>query len=155
MQRKLNTKYAEVYNSKRFKFMVGGKSSLPMSISKLNRANGGITALTLATTTILIRTIYRVLYGSYAYGPVTRKYPSSLPRDNTFMVLEGAMMAIACLALTVGHPGLGLASVWKEGNVRAVKGKSDAVVVGEEGVSKEEGSSFESEREQVVMSGAK
>lgn len=72
------------------------------------------------------------------------------------MVMEGAMMAIACLALTFGHPGLGLASVWQEGNVRVKKVKVESdTVVESDGLAKQE-SSFESVREQVVvMSGAK
>jgi hypothetical protein len=39
------------------------------------------------------------------------------------MVLEGAMMIIACGALTVGHPGRALGSIWQENAVQLRKRK--------------------------------
>ena len=69
------------------------------------------------------------------------------------MVLESTMMAVVCLAVTLGHPGLALSGeVWREGSFFG-KGK-EAVVLGDEEVvqegTKEEQSSFESERVEVV-----
>lgn len=36
----------------------------------------------------------------------------------TFMVLEGAMVVIACISLTVFHPGVSFGGKWDQGNFK-------------------------------------
>nr|OQO16951.1 hypothetical protein B0A51_15321 [Rachicladosporium sp. CCFEE 5018] len=67
-----------------------------------------LVALLLATTAILIRSIFRAaeLWGGFK---------GSLWNDEiAFMVLDGAMIAIAAICLTVFHPGPAFRGLWKE-----------------------------------------
>ena len=60
-----------------------------------------------ATITILIRCCFRVaeLYAGYA---------GKLANDEVlYMILEGAMMILAMVALTIGHPGPVFGSIWQ------------------------------------------
>jgi len=63
-------------------------------------------ALILATILILIRSIYRVveLQGGFA-GTIASNEPA-------FMVLEGPMIFVAVLALTILHPGFSFGGNW-------------------------------------------
>ena len=40
-----------------------------------------------------------------------------------FMVLDGAMMTITVIVLTIGHPGPALGTMWKDGAFRFRKSK--------------------------------
>jgi hypothetical protein len=56
--------------------------------------------LATATLTIFIRSVFRV-------AELSAGFESELARnETTFMILEGVMILVACLALTIGHPGV-------------------------------------------------
>jgi hypothetical protein len=68
-------------------------------------------ALALATICIFIRSVFRVVELSAGFS-------GKLANDEvTYMVLEGAMIIIASVALTVMHPGFGFGKqAWEEGD---------------------------------------
>ncbi|RVX66720.1 hypothetical protein B0A52_09533 [Exophiala mesophila] len=57
-------------------------------------------AILLAYTTILIRCIYRLPEMSGGWGNELMR------KENEFLILDGMMVAIACVAMTVFHPGI-------------------------------------------------
>ena len=63
-------------------------------------------ALGLATLTIFTRSVFRCaeLSGGF-HGPLANQ-------EVTFMILEGAMISIAVISLTVCHPGLVFKNAW-------------------------------------------
>jgi hypothetical protein len=64
-------------------------------------------SILLATIAILIRSIFRV-------AELWEGFAGSLWNDETdFLVLDGAMMALAVLCLTATHPGLSFGGVWQ------------------------------------------
>ncbi|KAF2813054.1 putative RTA1 domain protein [Mytilinidion resinicola] len=67
-------------------------------------------ALAAATVFIIVRSIFRVaeLWGGFN--------GSLANNEAMFMVFEGAMLVIACSALTVGHPGVCFDGHWADGN---------------------------------------
>ncbi|KFY71643.1 hypothetical protein V499_08177 [Pseudogymnoascus sp. VKM F-103] len=75
----LNPTHADVYNSQRFKLFLGG--------------------LTLATVCVFTRSVFRAaeLSGGFA-GHLANN-------EVSFMILDGAMIMIACGAFTLLHPG--------------------------------------------------
>ncbi|KAK5027392.1 RTA1 like protein [Exophiala sideris] len=69
-------------------------------------------ALAIATVAILIRCSFRVAELSKGFG-------SSIANNQVeFMVLDGAMMSIAVMVLTLGHPGPALGNMWQQGNFK-------------------------------------
>ncbi|KAL9091274.1 MAG: hypothetical protein Q9165_004908 [Trypethelium subeluteriae] len=78
-------------------------------------------ALFLATILILIRSTYRVieLQGGFK-GTIANDQPS-------FMVLEGPMIILAILALTVFHPGFVLKDAWHASGFSFHSNKADVV----------------------------
>lgn len=67
------------------------------------RFNGLLVSLLVAWVTIFVRSIFRC-------AELSGGFSGSLANDQTtFMILEGAMISIAVIAMTVSHPGL----VWK------------------------------------------
>lgn len=78
-----------------------------------------------ATLTIFVRSCFRVaeLSGGFR-GPLANN-------ETSFMVLEGAMIIVASLCLTLLHPGLAFQGIWAEVNFpmrirKGVKGESSA-----------------------------
>ncbi|KAI4152179.1 MAG: hypothetical protein L6R39_001877 [Caloplaca ligustica] len=72
-----------------------------------------IIALAVATLTIYIRSCFRV-------AELQGGFDGELANDQiTFMVLEGTMVSIACIALTAVHPGFVFGSSWKMKKARA------------------------------------
>ncbi|KAL9033850.1 MAG: hypothetical protein Q9180_005729 [Flavoplaca navasiana] len=70
-------------------------------------------ALSLATLCIYIRSIFRV-------AELQEGFDGHLANDEiTFMILEGAMVAIASIALTLPHPGMVFGQNWKIVKARA------------------------------------
>ncbi|EXJ70710.1 uncharacterized protein A1O5_05700 [Cladophialophora psammophila CBS 110553] len=76
-------------------------------------------AIAIATVTILIRCSFRVAELSKGFG-------SALANDQVmFMVLDGAMMSLAVLALSTGHPGPALGTgMWEQSGFKLLGGKS-------------------------------
>ena len=71
--------------------------------------------LSLATVTIFIRSVFRV-------AELKGGFHSKLANDEVdFMVLEGAMIVLAALALTVLHPGFCFDGLWKQTKWSRVK----------------------------------
>ncbi len=67
-------------------------------------------ALFVATLTVFIRSVFRVAELSQGFG-------GSLANDEvTFMILEGAMIIIAAIVLTVVHPGFSFQGNWAGAN---------------------------------------
>lgn len=65
-------------------------------------------SLGIATLTIFIRSVFRC-------AELSDGFHGSLANDQvTFMILEGAMISIAVIALTAFHPGLIWKSEWRE-----------------------------------------
>lgn len=71
-----------------------------------------LAALCVSTSTIFIRSVFRVaeLSGGF-HGPLANNQIS-------FMILEGAMVCIACLCLTLLHPGLCFQGEWRAANFK-------------------------------------
>ncbi|CAM1507772.1 Fc.00g046200.m01.CDS01 [Cosmosporella sp. VM-42] len=82
-------------NTKQFALYVGSEKTLTLS------------GLAIASVTIFARCAFRV-------AELMRGFDSPLANNEmAFMILEGAMVIIACLCLTSGHPGLCLDIAWK------------------------------------------
>lgn len=67
--------------------------------------------------TIFVRSIFRA-------AELYQGFDGALANNEvTFMVLEGAMVIIACIALTVFHPGVAFGGKWDQANFkfRAIK----------------------------------
>lgn len=66
--------------------------------------------LGVAAITIFVRSIFRV-------AELSGGFDGSLANNQiTFMILEGAMIVSACIALTVGHPGPAFRGLWNTMN---------------------------------------
>lgn len=69
---------------------------------------GFLFGISIATTTIMARCIYRVLELNEGFnGPLAND-------ELVFMILEGPMIIIACVCLTVFHPGICFRGRWME-----------------------------------------
>ena len=83
-----NTTRREVFESAIFTYFLGG--------------------LSLSTLTITIRSCFRV-------AELSGGFHGSLANNQaTFMVLEGAMIGIASLCLTILHPGIAFRGTWSD-----------------------------------------
>lgn len=68
----------------------------------------GTLGLGIATLLIFVRSIFRV-------AELNGGFSSDLANDETaFMILEGAMMVVACGTMSVFHPGMCLEGQWKD-----------------------------------------
>ncbi|KAL8976112.1 MAG: hypothetical protein Q9205_007820 [Flavoplaca limonia] len=86
------------------------QARLPNSVGRFYMFIG---SLSLATLCIYIRSIFRV-------AELQEGFDGHLANDEiTFMILEGAMVAIASIALTVPHPGMVFGQNWKIAKARA------------------------------------
>ncbi|KAL8816966.1 MAG: hypothetical protein Q9223_004115 [Gallowayella weberi] len=86
------------------------QARLPYSISRFNFFIG---ALAIATLAIYIRSIFRV-------AELSGGFDGHLANDEvTFMILEGTMIAIASIALTLPHPGMVFGRNWNMKLARA------------------------------------
>lgn len=100
----LNSKFADLYNSSRFKIFLICKPSIS---NHPNRADTSI-ALGFATAFLFVRTVFRSVELS---GGFSGHLANS---EVQFMVLDGVMVIIACTCLTVFHPGIGFGGRWAE-----------------------------------------
>ncbi|KAJ5619675.1 Efflux pump himE [Penicillium lagena] len=96
---RLNLTHATLYNSARFKGFLG--------------------ALAVATVFLFIRAVFRVaeLSGGFR-GKLAQK-------QVLFMVLDGAMVLLACIILMVFHPGPAFSGVWERASFHWGSRKSD------------------------------
>ena len=87
-----------------------------------------ILALIIATIAIFIRSCFRVAELKGGFGGKLAN------QEVTFMILEGAMVAIASLALTIAHPGLIFGPFWSLARAReAVRGSGQSGLPAENG----------------------
>lgn len=93
-----NVKYIDLVNSRLFKSF--------------------LTGLLIATVTIFVRCVYRVAELSGGFNSALFTSDQAL-----FMVLEGAMVSIAVICLTLLHPGLAFQGTWHEANFKFRKAK--------------------------------
>ncbi|KAL8659393.1 MAG: hypothetical protein Q9202_007142 [Teloschistes flavicans] len=97
-----------------------------------------IGVISLATLTIYVRSVFRV-------AELCGGFDGSLANDQiTFMILEGAMVTIASIAITSVHPGMVLGRTWSQKKARMeLSGRAGA---GRGAVMVEEGSDVELKR---------
>jgi hypothetical protein len=89
-KQKLNPRHADLHDSRKFKTFLW--------------------SLALATLCIFVRSVFRV-------AELSEGFKGHLANNQiSFMVLDGTMVIIACLALTIFHPGRGFGRVWDEAN---------------------------------------
>ncbi len=107
-----NERFENIRRRNYFRWFVYGTSSLLMdSLNHIPcvsmRSDQTILALVLATVTILIRSIFRV-------AELTGGFHGALWNNEVdFMVLDGVMVAVASICLTVFHPGLAFHGRWE------------------------------------------
>ncbi|KAI4099249.1 MAG: hypothetical protein L6R37_006051 [Teloschistes peruensis] len=95
----------------------GGLSSADLQV-RLRRSTprtfyAFIGVISLATLAIYIRSVFRV-------AELCGGFSGRLANDEiTFMVLEGAMVSAACIAITAVHPGFVLGKTWSQKKARA------------------------------------
>jgi hypothetical protein len=83
-----------------------------------------LVGLCIVTLTIFIRSCFRVAELSDGFhGPLANNQVS-------FMVLEGGMVASACLALTILHPGVCFQGDWRAANFKLGKQKGSVSAIG-------------------------
>ena len=86
----------------------GEKEPSYKAFRRSRRFKGSLVALAVAIVTIYIRSIFRVAELQHGFG-------SRLASNQvTFMILEGAMILIAAVALTAFHPTLVFGDLWQE-----------------------------------------
>ncbi|CEL10652.1 hypothetical protein ASPCAL13768 [Aspergillus calidoustus] len=84
---------------------------------------GFLWGLAIATLLIFIRSIFRV-------AELNGGFSSDLANDEvSFMILEGAMMVVACGCMTVFHPGLCLDRYWRDPGSWTGKERRDGEVM--------------------------
>ncbi|KAL5354407.1 phospholipid-translocating ATPase rsb1 [Pseudogymnoascus australis] len=68
--------------------------------------------LAIATITIFVRSIFRA-------AELQQGFDGALANNEiTFMILEGAMIVIACICLTLFHPGVAFGGKWDQANFK-------------------------------------
>jgi hypothetical protein len=89
-----------------------------------------ILALWLATILIMIRSIYRIveLQGGFIHGVASNEV--------AFMILEGPMIILATLTMTVFHPGIAFQGHWKDASW-SLRRQKRSLVEDERTISKE------------------
>ena len=97
-------------------FFIGGNTLQGYHHFREPRANWLLVALITATVAIFVRSCFRV-------AELREGFDGELANQQvTFMILEGAMVAIASIALTVAHPGLTFGHSWKLARAREAVG---------------------------------
>ena len=100
----------------------------------LRRLTFNAVVLALATLCIFIRSVFRV-------AELSDGFSGDLANNEvSFMVLDGTMVVIACIAFTVVHPGVAFGKVWHEANFHFRTKKS-------EGASDTENPGFRADKE--------
>ncbi|KAK5951665.1 phospholipid-translocating ATPase rsb1 [Knufia fluminis] len=102
---------------------VGGDSALDYTSIKTSvMFKGFIGALGVATFLILVRSSYRL-------AELQEGFDGELANDQlTFMILEGPMIILSCIALTAFHPGFALRRLW---SMKGFQGRAGSPSAGE------------------------
>ncbi|KAK5446349.1 Envelope glycoprotein gp160 [Exophiala xenobiotica] len=95
------------------------RDTVGLAVRETGRFRYFLWGIAIATIAILVRCSFRVAELSKGFG-------SALANNQVlFMVLDGAMMSVAVLVLTGGHPGLALGrEMWREGGITLCGNKS-------------------------------
>lgn len=95
---RLNTRYTDLYQSLKFKSF--------------------LFALGSATIFLFVRAVFRV-------AELSGSFKGKLAQNQVlFMVLDGAMVLLACIILVALHPGVAFKGVWEEASFRWGSSKS-------------------------------
>jgi hypothetical protein len=93
---------------------------LHTSLPKTTLFRSFLVGLSVATLTIFIRCCFRV-------AELSKGFDGSLANNEVlFMVLEATMVIIACIALTVYHPGICFQGEWRAANFKMGKKKTSS-----------------------------
>ena len=113
--------YADVRESLKWKLFLAGtfpfsKPTPPLGCS--GRLDSYSIGLAVATITIFVRSFFRVF-------ELKGGFDSRLANDEVaLMILESGMVAIACICLTVLHPGVAMGRAW--GQIKLSTSRRDA-----------------------------
>lgn len=80
------------------------------------------TVLGISTLAVLIRTAFRV-------AELSQGFDSKIAKSETaFLILEGTMILVACLCLTIYHPGIAFQGRWVDADfsMKRKKNKGDS-----------------------------
>jgi hypothetical protein len=128
---RVSTEYEEMRRSRRFRLFLWCEYhhcssftyaySLPILISSYYVLVTDIifTAIGICTIAILIRCSFRV-------AELSKGFNGSIANNEVeFMVLDGMLMSIVIILLTVAHPGIILGPMWQAGGFHLRKSKAD------------------------------
>jgi hypothetical protein len=104
-----DTRMRELRQSLRWKAFLAGKDYHSQSTGLIaRRIDYVLLGLALATLTIFVRSVFRV-------AELNEGFHSSLANNQVlFMILEGAMIAIAVICMTILHPGFCFDGLWDQ-----------------------------------------
>jgi RTA1 like protein len=85
--------------------------------------------LPIATLCIFTRCVYRV-------AELSKGFSGTLFRNEevTLMILEGTLISVASIALTVGHPGIAFRDLWKTVTKGGERNGESVIEMSEEGI---------------------
>ncbi|KFY72777.1 hypothetical protein V499_07112 [Pseudogymnoascus sp. VKM F-103] len=87
-------------------------NSSTISVRSTFKWKAFLICLAIATVTIFVRSIFRA-------AELYQGFNGALANNEvTFMILEGAMVIIACICLSVFHPGVAFGGKWDQGNFK-------------------------------------
>ncbi|KFZ16532.1 hypothetical protein V502_05047 [Pseudogymnoascus sp. VKM F-4520 (FW-2644)] len=87
-------------------------NSSTISVRSTFKWKAFLICLAIATITIFVRSIFRA-------AELYQGFDGALANQEiTFMILEGAMVVIACICLTLFHPGVSFGGKWDQGNFK-------------------------------------
>ncbi|OBT58494.1 hypothetical protein VE04_01206 [Pseudogymnoascus sp. 24MN13] len=87
-------------------------NSSTISVRSTFKWKAFLICLATATVTIFVRSIFRA-------AELYQGFNGALANNEvTFMILEGAMVIIACICLSVFHPGVAFGGKWDQGNFK-------------------------------------
>ena len=98
-----NPLHADLYNSKKFKLFLAGELLLSHFHLQQILTNTG---LMFSATTLFTRTVFRSVELSEGFGGHLAN------SEVQFMILDGVMVILACLSLSILHPGIGFGNKW-------------------------------------------
>lgn len=105
-----NPEFTDLVHSKKFKMFLFGMS-IGLNLTPLHKLTTR-TALFGATACLFIRTVFRSVELSEGFAGKLAN------QEIEFMILDGVMVILACLFLTIWHPGYGFGKRWNEAGFR-------------------------------------
>lgn len=105
-----NPEFTDLVQSKRFKLFLFGMR--PKHNLLFHPRLTTWTALFGATTCLFVRTVFRSVELSEGFAGKLAN------QEIEFMILHGVMVILACISLTIWHPGYGIGQLWNEAGFR-------------------------------------